>query len=44
MVIGEMPDSSIVLVYAFPKGVKLSGTPTRIGVRDSQAFRLARST
>lgn len=42
IVIGQCPDSSVVLVHSSPKGVQINGTPTRSGYPYSQAYYLAK--
>lgn len=41
IVLGECKDGSVVLVHSAPPGVKISGTPSKQGKKDSQAYRLA---
>lgn len=42
IVIGACRDGSVVLVHSSPKGVQLSGTPTKKGRKKSQALALAK--
>lgn len=41
IVLGEMPDSSIVILHCNGTGPKISGTSTKTGNKNSQAHRLA---
>lgn len=42
IVTGQCSDGSVVLIHSSPDGVKLSGTPTPKGKKNSKAVRLAR--
>lgn len=41
IVLGECSDGSVVLVHSAPPGVKISGTPSKQGKKESQAYQLA---
>ena len=41
MIVGQESDGSAVIIHSSPSGVKLGGTPTRSGNKDSEAVRVA---
>ena len=43
IVAGQCSDGSVVLMHASPEGVKLSGTPSKSGQKNSKALKLAKT-